>query len=241
MFDPGFLIAFSIAVLAGFMRGFVGVGSGMLMAPIFAIIYGPVDIVAIIIMMDLAVTLQLLPNVKQYIEWRVIIPMGIAAIAFMPLGRWLLLNVDADLMTHVIAWIVMVFVIVLMIGWKYDGEKRLSTTIVVGAVSGVMIAATSLGNPPVILYFLSSRKDRAVNNRANFTGYFAITLISLFIIMFITNMINMAAVINTAIFLPAFMFSAWLGSKYFSKSSEKKYRGFALALLFGVAMYGILR
>lgn len=241
MFNPGFLIAFLIAALAGFMRGFVGVGSGMLMAPIFAIIFGPVDTVAIIIMMDLAVTLQLLPSVKGYIEWRVIVPMGIAAIAFMPLGRWLLLNVNADMMTHVIAWIVMIFVVVLMIGWKYDGEKRLGTTIAVGAVSGVMIAATSLGNPPVILYLLSSRKDRAVNNRANFTGYFAITLISLFSIMLLTDMINRSAIINAAVFLPIFMFTAWLGSKYFTRSSEKKYRGFALALLFGVAVYGILR
>lgn len=241
MFDSGFLVALTVASVAGFMRGFVGVGSGMLMAPIFAIIFGPIDTVAIIIMMDLAVTIQLLPSVRQNIEWPVIIPMGIAALLFMPLGRWFLINVDADLMTHGIAWVVLVFVILLLIGWKYDGKKRLGTTLLVGAISGIMIAATSLGNPPVILYLLSSRTDHAVTNRANFTGYFAITLVALFCLMLATNMINGSAVLSALMFLPLFMLSALMGARYFKNSSEKTYRGVAFALLFGVAVYGILR
>jgi len=241
MFDSSLLVAVIVASVAGFLRGFVGVGSGMLMAPIFAIIFGPIDTVAIIIMMDLTVTVQLLPSVRQNIEWPVIIPMGIAALLFMPLGRWLLINVDADLMTHGIAWVVLVFVILLLIGWKYDGKKRLGTTLLVGAISGIMIAATSLGNPPVILYLLSSRTDHAVTNRANFTGYFAITLVALFCLMLATNMINGAAVLSALMLLPLFMLSAWMGARYFKNSSEKTYRGVAFALLFGVAVYGILR
>ena len=241
MFDSSFLVALFVASVAGFMRGFVGVGSGMLMAPIFAIIFGPIDTVAIIIMMDLTVTVQLLPSVRQNIEWPVIVPMGIAALVFMPLGRWLLINVDADLMTHGIAWVVLVFVILLLIGWKYDGKKRLGTTLLVGAISGIMIAATSLGNPPVILYLLSNRTDHAVTNRANFTGYFAITLVALFCLMLATNMINGAAVLSALMLLPLFMLSAWMGARYFKNSSEKTYRGVAFALLFGVAVYGILR
>jgi uncharacterized membrane protein YfcA len=241
MFNSGFLIAAIVSSVAGFMRGFVGVGSGMLMAPIFAIIFGPIDTVAIIIMMELAVTIQLLPGVKKHIEWRVIIPMGIAAVLFMPLGRWLLININADLMSRVIAWVVLVFVILLLRGWKYEGRKRLGTTIVVGALSGIMIAATSLGNPPVILYLLSSRTDYAVTNRANFTGYFAITLVALFCLMFATNMITGSDVLHASMLLPLFMLSAWLGSRYFKKSSEKTYRNVALTLLFGVAVYGILR
>ena len=241
MFNSGFLIAAIVSSVAGFMRGFVGVGSGMLMAPIFAIIFGPIDTVAIIIMMELAVTIQLLPGVKKHIEWRVIIPMGIAAVLFMPLGRWLLININADLMSRVIAWVVLVFVILLLRGWKYEGRKRLGTTIVVGALSGIMIAATSLGNPPVILYLLSSRTDHAVTNRANFTGYFAITLVALFCLMLATNMITGSAVLHASMLLPLFMLSAWLGSRYFKKSSEKTYRNVALTLLFGVAVYGILR
>ena len=77
MFDPppidifsvSFLIASVVTVTAGFMRGFLGVGSGMLMAPVFAIIFGPRNTVAMIIMMDLIVTAQMLPSVYKKIQW----------------------------------------------------------------------------------------------------------------------------------------------------------------------------
>jgi|OpeIllAssembly_1097287.scaffolds.fasta_scaffold1355774_1 uncharacterized membrane protein YfcA len=41
--NTGFWIAAAVALLAGFMRGFVGVGSGILMAPVFAILFGPLQ------------------------------------------------------------------------------------------------------------------------------------------------------------------------------------------------------
>jgi uncharacterized membrane protein YfcA len=41
--------------------------------------------------------------------------------------------------------------------------------------------------------------------------------------------------------LPLFMLSAWIGGRYFQKSSEKLYRRVALGLLFCVAVFGILR
>ena len=65
-------IAVAVAVAAGMMRGFAGVGSGMLMAPIFAVLFGPIDTVTIIITLEIVVTAQLLPSVYREIDWRVV-------------------------------------------------------------------------------------------------------------------------------------------------------------------------
>ena len=238
--STSFLVASVVTVLAGFMRGFIGVGSGMLMAPVFAIIFGPRDTVAMIIMMDLIVTAQLLPTVYKKIEWRIITPMGAVAALFMPAGSWLLVNVEPDLMARGIALVVLVFVVLLMFDWRYDGEKRLVSIFAVGAVSGVLCAATSLGNPPVILYLLSSR-DSSATSRANFTGYFAITLVVVLTLMVATDLVALAAVLHASLLLPMFMLSAWMGGRYFQRSSEKLYRRVALGLLFCVAVFGILR
>jgi uncharacterized membrane protein YfcA len=240
IFSISFLVAAVVAVAAGFMRGFVGVGSGMLMAPVFAIIFGPRDTVAMIIMMDLIVTAQLLPTVYEKIEWRIIAPMGAIAALFMPAGSWLLVTIDEELMARGIALVVLVFVVLLMFDWRYEGEKRLASILSVGAVSGVLIAATSLGNPPVILYLLSSR-DSSATNRANFTGYFAITLVVVLTLMVATGLVALSAVLHASLLLPLFMLSAWIGGRYFQKSSEKLYRRVALGLLFCVAVFGILR
>ena len=45
------VIALGVTAVAGLMLGFAGVGSGMLMAPVFAILFGPIQTVAVIILM----------------------------------------------------------------------------------------------------------------------------------------------------------------------------------------------
>lgn len=240
MLATDLLIASLTVVAAGFMRGFIGVGSGMLMAPIFAHIFGPRETVAMIIIMELFVTAQLFPTVYGNIEWRIIVPMGAAAGLFMPIGSWLLVNVDADLMVRGIAFVVLVFAVLLMFEYRFQGEKRLVSILGVGAISGMMMAATSLGNPPVILYFLASPSSSATN-RANFTGYFAITLAVLFVMMLVGGLITRPSVFRAALLLPVYMLCAWIGARYFGKSSEKRYRQAALGLLFIVAVFSMLR
>jgi hypothetical protein len=235
-----FWVAAAVALLAGFMRGFVGVGSGMLMAPVFAILFGPLQTVGMVIMLDALVTAQLLPSVHRLIEWRVVIPMAGVAALFMPFGTWLLVTVDPQVMARCIASIVLVFVLLLMSGWRYRGSKRLGITLGVGGISGVLIAATSMGNPPVIVYFLSG-PDTAAVNRANFTGYFAVTLATLLAMMTARGLIDAETVLRTGLLVPVFAGAAWLGAKYFYKSTDRRYRQVALALLLCVAVYGILR
>src|SRR5262245_21066223 len=72
----GMLIGFDTAAAgvtataAGLMRGFAGFGSGMLMAPMFAILFGPIDAVTMVTMLELFVSIQLIPQVLKEIQWR---------------------------------------------------------------------------------------------------------------------------------------------------------------------------
>lgn len=234
------LIALIISAAAGLMRGFAGMGSGMLMAPFFVYLFGPVPTVAIIIMMELVVTAQLMPSVYRDINWRVILPMGAVAALFMPVGSWLLVTTDPRIIGYVIAGLVTVFSLVLLTGWRYHGRKPLPVTLSIGAVSGILMALTSLGNPPVMLYLLSSQ-DSAATNRANFTGYFAVTLLALITIMTLSGLITISEVTTTLWLLPLFILSAWIGAKLFRKANETLYRRIALGILLCAGIYGLLR
>lgn len=234
------MIALAIAAAAGLMRGFAGVGSGMFMAPFFAILFGPIATVGIIILMEIVVTAQLLPGTYRDIDWKVIGPMGATAALFMPLGTWILVSNDPDLIARVTAGVVLVSALVLIAGWRYGGHKPLSATLGIGALSGSLMAATSLGNPPVVVYLLSS-KDAAKTNRANFTGYFAVTLSALILWMLARGLITGDAAQTALILLPVFMGTAWLGGRLFRQSSEELYRRVALTMLIAAGLYGLLR
>lgn len=233
-------IAAAVAVAAGLMRGYTGFGSGMLMAPIFAILYGPVATVAIIILLEIVATVQLMPRVLGEIEWRFVTPLGIAAVLFMPIGATILGAADPEILTRVMAALVLLFVLVLMTGWRYAGEKKLIPTLGVGAVSGTLMAATSVGNPPVLIYMLSSR-DTAATNRANIIAYFAITQGILLLVLFVMGLLTWLPVAIAVLLTPGYLGAAWLGSRLFRQSNERLYRRVSLVFLLGVAAYGLLR
>ena len=236
----GFGIAVLATLAAGFIRGFVGMGSGMLMAPVFAMLFGPLETVVMIIVLELAVSFQLLPSSFRKIEWPLVSPMFFGAIFFLPIGTWILVVVDAEVMSRLISAVVLLFVILLAMGWRYRRERNGAVTVGVGAVSGTLMGATSLGGPPVMLYLLSG-PDSAEQNRANFIGFFALCLILLVGLLLYQGLLVESALIRALVVLPAFITGTWLGSLRFRHSGDTAYRQITLVVLACVALIGLLR
>lgn len=234
------LIAMCAAVAGGLMRGFAGVGAGMLMAPIFLRLFGPVDTVAILILMEIVVSAQLLPSVWKEINWRLILPMGAMATLLMPLGTYFLVVIDHKLLGYIVAGLVITFALVLMRGWRYNGPRPLPVTLGVGAVSGLLMALTSIGNPPVMIYLLSGQDSSAVN-RANFAGYFAIILATLIAVMSFSGLITAHQVVTALWILPVFMLSTWVGARLFRKANDLLYRRVALGILLLAGIYALFQ
>jgi uncharacterized membrane protein YfcA len=234
------LVAAAVVGVAGLIRGFAGFGSGMMMAPVLAILFGPVETVAIVTLLEIAASVQLVPKALGDVEWRFVGPLGAVAILFMPLGAYALGTIDPAVMTRVMAGIVLVFVLVLATGWRYQGPKRILPTLGVGAVSGALLAATTVGNPPVLLYMLGSQ-DSAATNRANIIAYFAVTSVALLAVLAAMDLLSWPPVVRALMLTPGYLLAAWVGSRLFRRAGEALYRRSALALLFAVAIYGLLR
>ena len=240
LLDLDLLIACAAAAAAGLIRGFAGFGAGLVMAPIFAVLFGPVEMIVIIAIMEIAATIQLLPPAVRDTQWRFVTVMAVCAAVFMPVGSWILVSVDPALLTRVVAAIVVAFALVLMTGWRYRGERRLPITMGVGALSGVMISTTSLGNPPVLLYMLSGA-DQAATHRANIIAYLAITEAILLVVFLAEGLLGWTALWRALLLTPAFLGSAWLGSRLFRRASEALYRRVALVFLICVGIYVLAR
>lgn len=238
--DPLFWVATIFTLASGVMRGFIGMGSGMLMAPVFAILFGPLETVVMVMVLELAISIQLVPTIYRQIEWSTVTTLFVGSAIFMPLGSWLLMSVEETIMARLISGVVLLFVILLFVGYSYSGTRRSVTTLGVGALSGTLMGATSLGGPPVMLYLLSG-PDSPTTNRANFISFFALTLLLLLGLMLINGLLVKAAVLRSIVLLPPFMLGTWVGSKYFRQANEKIYRQAAFGLLLCVALFGLLR
>lgn len=237
----GFWLPVGVTFVAGLMRGFAGFGSAMLMAPIFAILFGSAEMVVTIVVIELVVSLQLFPQVRRHADWKTLTPMSIAACIAMPLGVWLLASVDKNTIVTAVSAIIVGFVVLMWSGWKYTGGRSSLASAAVGAVSGAMMATTSVGGPPVLLYLLSG-KDSPQVNRANIVTYYFLTQFLLVVIVLATGVAGVHAIVRAVVLVPMMVLGAWCGGRLFhGLASERLYRNVALGILLATGLFGLSR
>jgi uncharacterized membrane protein YfcA len=236
----GFWLPAVVVLAAGMMRGFAGFGSAMLMAPVFAVLFGPTDMIATVVAIELAVSLQLFPAARRECDWRIVGPMSVVACLAMPLGAWLLASVDKNLIVKVVSGIIVVFVLMMAAGLRYRGRRSVAGGMLVGGLSGVMMATTSVGGPPVLIYLLAGN-DPPARHRANIITYYMATQIPLILIMFWYGLAGLEAIVRGIVLLPLMLLGAWIGHLLFDPRNERLYRRVALVILFGAGAFGLLR
>lgn len=231
-------LAAIVAALAGVIRGITGFGGAMVMAPPFALLLGPLVAVPVVLLLEGIAAAPMLVQLRHEVRWRVIGPIIAAAYATMPIGTWILVTADALLMRRVIAAVVIVFSLVLLLGWRYAGKQRLATGVGLGAVSGTMLGATTLGGPPVILYLLAG-PDPIEATRANLTYYLGALCLAGLALLWLNGVLGAAALLLAAVLAPGYYLGMVVGIRLFARFNDRRFRQFTLAFMLLVAT-GIL-
>lgn len=238
--DTGLLVPALAVLVAGLMRGFAGFGSAMLMAPIFAVLFGSMDMVLTVVAIELGVSLQLFPKIRREVVWPTVLPMSAAACVAMPFGVWLLQNVDKALVVKAVSGIVLAFVVATLAGLRWRGRRGPVPSAIVGAVSGAMMSSTSVGGPPVLMYLLSGT-DPPATIRANIVAYYFLTHFLLIALVLGAGAAGWQALARAAVLFPLMVLGAWIGSRLFDPGAERLYRNVTLAILAATGLFGVLR
>lgn len=235
-----FLLAALATAVAGLMRGYSGFGTAILLAPVFATLWGPRAGVPVVLLMELLVSAQLLPRALGEADRRMVVPIGLAAVLAMPLGSLVLLAADGATLRRAIGALVLVFGLVLLSPWRYHGARPLGLNLMVGAVAGLLKGATGMSGPPVILYFLSGPEE-ARRHRANFILFFGVIGVASIVPPLVAGLIGIEALLRAAALLPVLLLCVRGGAGLFRHIPPSWYRRFAfLALLAagGIALLG---
>ncbi len=231
--------ALLVVLVAGVVRGFSGFGAGLIMVPLLSLMLGPVTAVPIVVLIEVAGSVQLVPSALRHVRWKVIAPLVLAAGAMIPLGGTMLKSLDAQMMMRGISGLVLIFAIVLWIGWRYQANPSLPVTLAIGATSGLLTGSAGIGGPPVVLFFLSGPLG-APGTRANLICYFAFTQLTALISFAAYGLLESRVLISAAILVPTFLVATWLGSRLFGKIDELWFRRATLLFLIAVALVGLI-
>lgn len=232
-----FYFAIIAVLIAGILRGFSGFGAGMVLVPSLSLLYNPLVAVVSVVLLEMIPAIQLLPNVISKCHWRSVIPMSLASVFTIPLGSFVLVNADADVMRHSISILVLLCVFILAIGWQYKGAYSLKASTMTGMASGLISGATSLGGLPVMLFYLSGSQETKVT-RASIVVFLVITVLVSLVTYLSHGIITSDILLRTVLLAPFFIVAIWFGGRLFGKASEALFRMITLSLLgsIGLAM-----
>jgi uncharacterized membrane protein YfcA len=231
----GLLLAAAVTAAAGLIRGFTGTGSALIMAPLFTLIFGPVEAIAIAAILDVATTIGPVSGAVRLTPWRVIAPLIGVSWLTLPAGTWLLIYLDPEITKKIIAGMMLFSAAFMLSNWRYAGTPRLSMTVGIGALTGIAVGSTFMGGPVWTFYILAMPFDR-FTQRAAFISIIFLSSTAALVSMTANGAVHVDTLWRSAVLLPVYAVTLWFGGRLFLKASDQLFRRIVLMVLIVVGL-----
>jgi hypothetical protein len=230
-----------LAVFAGaFVKGYSGFGASMMWVASLSLVMPPDRVVPMVLLWEVASSLQLLPSVWRKVEWRSLGWLSLGAGIATPVGVLLLASFSADAIRIFIAIVVLVGSFLIWRGANWVGQPGTLTTITVGLAFGVLNGSTALGGPPVVLFYLATPIGAAVG-RASIIAFFLATDAMAAGSQAFAGVLSLEVVAAAGFFLPVMLGGVWVGARHFIQTDPEDFKRFSLFLLMGLGIALLLR
>jgi uncharacterized membrane protein YfcA len=232
--DPLFWVAGLAALAAATVRGFSGFGAGLIFMPVGAACLDPKTAAGILYVIDTILIVPFVARAVGVVEWREVLPMGIAAMMTVPIGVVVLLHAAPVPLRWGLSIAILLSVGLLAAGYRYRGPTRPALSIGVGTIAGFLSGAVQIPGPPVLVYWLA-RDIVSTTMRANAIVFFCFTTVVSGIGYLATGIFTADVLARAAVLFPVYAAGMFIGSRMFGWASESTYRRIAYASVLFVA------
>jgi len=229
-----------IVLVAGYIRGYSGFGSGMFAVLGLSLLFSPSQIIPVILILEVVASGYLLPSVWRIIDWSSLGWLFFGAALGAPLGSYLLAIIPPKPMRATIAFIVIVLVVLFNKGLRIQYLFNKAGTVAIGLISGILNGGAAIGGPPVILFFFSSPTQVAVS-RASLIGFFFGTDFYAVIMCATQGLIGLNTFKLAGILLPSLLIGLAIGKSSFVRTDPGVFRRRVLQLLLALSLAALFR
>ena len=230
-FTPeNYLLIALVVIFSGFLRGFIGFGSGLLMIPILSYFYSPVFAMVFNIVIEIPATIYLTFVGIKKANLKEITPMMATMMLTIHFGTIFLVSVDEQIIKTLMSILVIFFVILIGSGWRIKSTITKYVLVLGGAISGLMQGATGMGGPPYVTVLLSKNDSDEVA-RANILVITSGLVISAIMSLYYFGLFTKDILFTGAITAPVYVFATYIGTRFFNFSGNKYYRNSSLVAL----------
>ena len=234
-----YFIIFTVFI-ASIVRGFNGFGFSATCISGFSFIMPAIEIVPIILILEVMISIFMIPYIRNKIDWNFVIKILIGIIIGSPIGLFLLKYLPSELTHLLICIIIIFFSILLMNGYSNtkinNNYAKISTGFIAGTVNGFSL----LGGMPVALFLLVT-KIKPVIIRGSLAALFFLTDTYAFVLSFFGGIVDMTTIYRTLPLIIILSIGVFIGDKFFVKSKEETYRKVVFYFLIFISIFGIFR
>ena len=229
-----------IVFIASVIRGFNGFGFSATCISGFSFILPAIEIVPIILILEVMISIFMIPYIWNKIDWKFVIKILIGITVGSPIGLYLLKYFLAETTHLSVCFIIIFFSILLMKGYSNLKLDNNYAKIITGLVSGTLNGLTTLGGMPVALFLLITGIQPAVI-RGSLAALFFITDIYAFILSFFAGIVDVITIYRTLPLIIILPIGVYIGDRFFIKSKEETYRKVVFNFLILISVFGIFR
>ena len=227
-----------VAFGAGLIRGFTGFGGPAFIIAILTLFFTPYSIVSKILVVDFIASVYLFKVVYRQIDWRATACMVIPTLLFMPLGHWLLIELDPIWMKRAIALIIATACVLMLAGFRYKHPMTAAWLVFVGICAGIVFGGTYIALVAVVFILLGPYDKH--QGRTLIIAWSFFTVLGFAAISVFSGTTGIDDVIAAAPGAVTYLLGTWLGSHGFHNSSEKLFRRAAIGVLLCLAMINLV-
>ena len=231
MTGPVIAGAVGIAFLAAGTQSVTGFGFALVMVPLLSLIW---DVKLAVVTSTLLTTVATVPLTLEV--WRSIRPWKVAPLLLgslvgIPVGIVILDRIDPQALKIFVAAVVIAASLILYFAPRLRlGGGGIGSPVVVGMLSGVLRASTSMGGPPAVLYVLS--RERGIEQfRSTILAFFLPSSLLTLTAMAIAGRGTPEVLGTSGVALPALAAGLLAGAWLRSRVQQEVFRTVALAVL----------
>ena len=236
--EPGMLAVALVAFGAGLIRGFTGFGGPAFILAILTLFFTPVSIVSKIVVVDFLANAYLFKACLRQINWRATATMVIPTLLAMPIGHWLLIELDPAIMKRAMALVIAGACILMLVGFRYKHPMTTGWLILAGICSGIVFGGSYIALVAVVFILLGPYDKDA--GRTLIVAWSFFTVLGFALIAAVSGTTGVDDILIAAPGAATYLLGSWLGSHGFRRSSERLFRRVAISILLFLSICNLL-
>lgn len=226
-----------IVFFASILQAATGFGFAIMSIPFYLLILEPHDAIQLNILLSFIICLIVSYRIRHRIDKGILIRLIKGSLIGALPGIALFTFLDEQPLKIFISIIILISAALLITKIKLKESK--TKQLIAGAFSGLLNTSTGMGGPPLMIYFLGAKTDKAIIHAAT-NAYFVFIAIISFLLQIIVHPVSKSVWTAALWSIPFLLAGMFLGQWLFAKINQQLFLKIIYLLLIVSGLYMLL-